>query len=106
MATESHKRAQRKAAGRGGETEVPLPGGQVLDALTARGKATEVERSGSQAALDTAARRLRTAKNQSIAKAVELRVPQQDMDKAVEAMQKAGIKGAVSNMGGTKKRRA
>ena len=45
--TLAHRRARIRAAGSGGRTEVPLPGGPRLDALTqGRRRATEVERSG------------------------------------------------------------
>jgi hypothetical protein len=54
-------RAKAKAAGKLGQTEVPLPGGRRLDAEN-RGRATEVERSGSRAGLGLAARRLRSSR--------------------------------------------
>ena len=57
--TPSHRRAKNKAAGPGGQTEVPLPGGKRLDARTqGGGRAAEVERSGSAQGLAAAARRL------------------------------------------------
>lgn len=49
--TSSHRRAKAQAAGKGGQTEVPLPGGRRLDAQSASGRATEVERGGTDAAL-------------------------------------------------------
>ena len=55
--TRAHRRAKTRAAGLGGRTEVPLPRGQRLDALTkGKGRATEVERSGSATGLRAAAR--------------------------------------------------
>ena len=97
----SHRRAKSKAAGPGGRTEVPLPGGKRLDALTqGGGRATEVERSGSAQGLLAAARRL----NQSGATQKVLQVPQKDMDAAAQAMLKAGVSGTIKNMGGTKRR--
>lgn len=95
----SHRRAQSKAAGRSGHTEVPLKGGKRLDARSP-GRATEVERSGNSKQLDRAAGRLK----QSRAPQKVLQVPQKDMSKAVEAMRKAGIGGTVKNMGETKRR--
>jgi len=97
--TEAHKRAKRKAAGQAGQTEQPLPRGRRLDAATPR-KATEVERSGTAAGLEKAARRWKdSGKPQKV-----LQVPQQDIPKAVAAMQKVGVGGTVKNMGGTKRR--
>ncbi len=97
--SQSHKRAQEKAAGKSGKTEVPLSHGRRLDAK--RGKtATEVERSGKPALLEQAARRLKAAHTSQHV----LQVPQQHMDKAEEAMEKVGVKGSVKNMSGTKRR--
>ena len=57
----SHKRAQRKAAGSGGKTEVRIKGtNKRLDAVSQSGKRiTEVERSGTTAGLEKAAQRLK-----------------------------------------------
>ena len=97
----SHKSAKRKAAGKGGRTEVRLKGGRRLDAKTKSGNtATEVERSGSNSALEKAAGRLK--KSGSIRKV--LQVPQPDMAKAAAAMRKVGTKGSVKNLSGTKRR--
>jgi len=101
--SESHKRAQSKAAGKGGRTEVPQPGGTRLDALSKGGRATEVERSGSTQGLQKAARRLQKAQNAGASQVV-LQVPQKDMDAAAAAMRKASVKGTVKNMGSTKRR--
>ena len=97
--TPSHKRAKRKAAGKSGQTEVPISRGRRLDAATAN-RATEVERSGTTEGLRKAARRLRdSGKPQHV-----LQVPQKDMDKAAQAMRDVGASGTVKNMGGTKRR--
>jgi len=56
--SDSHKRAKSKAAGQAGKTEAPLRGNRRLDALTSR-KAIEIERSGTMAGLEKAARRLK-----------------------------------------------
>ena len=99
--TPSHRRAKNKAAGPGGRTEVPLPGGKRLDARTQGGdRATEIERSGSPQGLEAAALRLK----QSGAPRKILQVPQKDMDAAVQALRKIGVGGTVKNMGGTKRR--
>ncbi len=97
--TEAHKRAKRKAAGKSGQTEQPLPRRRRLDAATPH-KATEVERSGTTAALEKAARRLRdSGKPQKV-----LQVPQAHMAQAVAAMKSVGVGGTVKNMSGTKRR--
>lgn len=97
--TPSHKHAKGAAAGRRGETEVPLSRRRRLDAATQK-KATEVERSGSQSNLEKAARRLKASgKPQKV-----LQVPQQDIPKAVKAMRKVGTNGTVKNMSGSKRR--
>ena len=97
----SHRRAKNRAAGPGGQTEVPLPGRKRLDARTeGGGRATEVERSGSRQGLEAAARRLK----QSGAPQKVLQVPQKDMDAAAQAMRKVGTSGTVRNMGGTRRR--
>ena len=94
--TRSHRRAKKRAAGRGGRTEVRLRGGKRLDALTKGGRrATEVERSGSTAGLNAAARRLKKSR----APQKVLHVPQQDMGAAVTAMRKAGVGGTVKKHG-------
>ncbi len=99
--TPSHRRAKRNAAGPGGRTEVPLPGGKRLDARTqGGGRATEVERSGSAQGLAAAARRLKQARTPQKV----LQVPQKDMDAAAQAMRKVGIGGTVKNMGGSQRR--
>jgi len=94
----SHKRAQQKAAGKDGRTEVPIKGGQKLDALSASGKkATEVERCGN---VEAAAKRLQKVS----APQKVLQVPQKDMGKAAKAMKDVGVKGTVKNLSGTKRR--
>lgn len=98
--TRAHRRAKIRAAGSGGRTEVPLPRGQRLDALTkGKGRATEVERSGSATGLQAAAKRLKL----SGAPQKVLRVPQKDMSAAATALRRAGIGGTVKNMSGTKR---
>lgn len=102
--TQSHIRAQGKAAGRAGRTEVKIKGSNKrLDAITKSGKtATEVERSGSVRNLEKAAQRLKMRRSQRKV----LQVPQPDMGKAAQAMQKKRVHGTVKNMAGTKRRSA
>lgn len=99
--SDAHKRAKSQAAGSRGKTEVPLPGGGRLDALSSGGKrATEVERSGERARLENAAQRLReSGANQRV-----LKVPQPHMGKAAQAMKRAGVSGTVKNISGTRRR--
>jgi len=95
-----HRRAKLRAAGIDGETELQLPHGRRLDAMTSNGRATEVERSGTAQGLEAAAQRLRAANaNQHV-----LQVPQKDMDAAASAMRKVGVHGTVKNMAGTRRR--
>lgn len=96
--TQSHKRAKAKAAGREGKTEVPLKRGRRLDAARKK-TATEVERSGSDAALKRAAQRLKASRK----KQKVLQVPQKDMPKAAKAMRDVGAGGSVKNMTGSKR---
>lgn len=97
--SKSHKSAKKKAAGKSGQTEIPLSGGRRLDAATKK-KATEVERSGSSSGLEKAAQRLKDSKRDQKV----LQVPQKDMTKAVKAMKEVGTSGTVKNMSSTKRR--
>lgn len=96
---QKHKKAKRKAAGKSGQTEVSLKGKKRLDAAT-RKTATEIEYSGTTKGLFSAARRLKESKKPRKV----LQVPQKDMDKAAEAMRKAGMGGTVKNITGTQRR--
>ncbi len=99
----SHKRAKRKAAGKRGKTEVPLPRGRRLDAKRKVGgafRAEEIQPTGSRKAFLDAARRLRDSRS----KIKILRTRQENMDKAVEAMRKAKVRGQVRNMGETRRK--
>jgi hypothetical protein len=97
--TISHKRAKARAAGKSGQTEVPIKGNRRVDAMTPK-KATEIERSGSSSGLEKAARRLRdSGKQQKV-----LQVPQKHMGKATDAMKKVNVSGTVKNIKGSKRR--
>ena len=91
-----HKRAKRRAAGKSGRVEKPLPGNRRLDAAT-RNRATEVELSGKFLA---AARRLKSSR----LKQKVMVVRHHDMTDAAEAMRKVGVGGTVKNLSGTKRR--
>jgi len=95
----THKRAVRRVAGSKAQKEVPVRGGR-LDAATQR-RAIEVETSGSPARLTHAAHKLKeSGRRQHV-----LVVPERDMPKAREAMQRARVAGTVKNLSGTKSRR-
>lgn len=64
-------------------------------------KAETVDRTGSVKHLERAAKRLKHVKAEDRI----LYVPQWDMDKAEEAMRKAGVTGAVSNLCGSQRKR-
>ena len=94
--SKSHKKAKGNAA----KKEVPIKGGRRLDAI--RGHyAIEVERSGSKNGLNKAISRLKTQTNKSKI----LRVPQKDMNKAVEIAEQKGIKLTITNLSKTKRKK-
>lgn len=72
-----------------------------MDAKAADRQATEIDRSSKVVCLERAAKRLRCAH----ASERVLSVPQWNMDKAAEAMRRAGVSGVVTNLCGTRKRR-
>jgi len=94
-----HKRLKNKLAGKQGETEVPLPGGQRLDAAN-KDTAFEVENSGNPDLIKLALQRL----NKSKKRKKVLAVPQKDFDKGIEVMKKINFSGTIRNLGGTKKK--
>ena len=95
--SQSHKRAKGKAA----RKEVPIKGGRRLDALRGN-SAIEVERGGTSTSINKALSRLATQKN----KGKILRVPQKDMDTAVELAKKKGVRVTVTNLSKTKRKKA
>jgi hypothetical protein len=95
----AESRSHKKAKGNAAKKEVPIKGGRRLDAI--RGHyAIEVERSGSRTNLNKALDRLKTQTNKSKI----LRVPQKDMEKAMEIAQKKGISVTVTNLSKTKRK--
>ncbi len=94
----AHKQAQIKAAGKNGVIEYKLSNGKKLDAMSKNKKrATEVERCGN---FTEAIKRLKISGASSCC----LQVPQKDMKKAEDAMKKAGLKGVIKNMCGSKRK--
>lgn len=81
--------------------EAPRARRRRLKARNSERRVQEVDRSTSLAHLERAAKRL---KNSRAAERV-LVVPQWNMEKAVEAMKRAGVSGLVTNLCGTKKQR-
>lgn len=96
--SESHVRAQKKAAGKSGQLEKKLKSRTRLDAVT-RIKATEVERSPSTARLDRAAERLKESRRRQKV----LVVPDSHMADARKAMRRVGVGGTVKNLSGTRR---
>lgn len=83
-------------------TEPPAARRRRLDLKAKDGKkAQEIDRSGSVVNLERAAKRLRSAHAEDRV----LRVPQWDMAKAIKAMERAGVSGAVSNLCGSQHKR-
>ncbi len=93
----SHKQGKGKAA----RTEVPIPGRRRLDALRGN-NAIEVERSGNPKRLDKALGRLKTQSNRKKI----LRVPQKDMDKALQRAREKKMNVTVTNLSKTKRKRS
>lgn len=93
--TGTHRKHQRKAAGRHGQTEVYVNG--FLDVRT-RKKAVEIERTGKSARIGKALKRLaKTNKPHKI-----LKVPNKDVSKACRIARKRRQKVTVSNLSGTR----
>lgn len=95
--SEAHKRAKRRAAGKSGRTECPVPSGR-LDACTP-GRAYEVERSGNHDRLRHSAKKLQeSGRRQRV-----LVVPNHHLSKAAKAMKAEGVSGTVRNISGTRR---
>ncbi|MBW7989409.1 MAG: hypothetical protein FVQ84_05240 [Planctomycetes bacterium] len=93
----SHKRGKGNAA----RTEVPISRGRRLDAI--RGKhAIEVERGGTPQKLRKALSRLKTQRNKNKI----LRVPQKDMNKAVQIARQKNMNVTVTNLAKSKRKKA
>ena len=95
--TGTHRRHQKKAAGRTGRIEVPIDG--LLDVSTPK-KAIEIERTGRTKRIDKAVQRL--AKSRKPHKI--LKVPNKDLSKACRIVRKKKRKVTISNLSGTKYR--
>ena len=96
----SESRSHKNGKGSAAKTEISISGNRRLDAI--RGNyAIEVERGGTPKKIDQALSRLKTQAN----KRKILRVPQNDMNMALEQAQKKSINITVTNMSKTKRKR-
>jgi hypothetical protein len=92
-------RGHKEGKGRARRTKVPIPGGRRVDAI--RGHyVIEVERGGTPQKINQSLSRLRTQTN----KKKILRVPQSDMDLAVQQVRKHKMHVIVTNLNKTKRR--
>jgi len=96
---EPHKKLKKKLAGKHGETEVPLSGGQRLDAAN-KDTAFEIENSGNPDLIKLALKRLDKSKKPKKV----LAVPQKDFEKGIEIMKDINFSGTIRNLGGTNKK--
>jgi len=92
----SHKGGKGSAA----RKEVPISRGRRLDAIRGR-NAIEVERGGTPGKIDQALSRLRTQTNKNKI----LRVPQSDMDVAVQRARQKHMNVTVTNLSKTKRQK-
>lgn len=97
----SESRSHKQGKGRAALTEVPISGGRRLDAILGT-TAIEVERGGTPRKIDQALSRLSTQVN----KQKILRVPQLDMDLAVERARQKTMNVTVTNLSKTRRRRS
>ena len=93
----SHKRGKGRAA----RKEVPISRGRRLDAIRGR-HAIEVERGGTPQKIRQALSRLKTQRNRNKI----LRVPQEDMNKAVRLARQKRMNVTVTNLSKTKRKKA
>jgi len=97
MATHSHKILQTKAAGRTGETEVPLPSGKRLDAKSGTGIIREIERSCQ--GIPRAVKRLREGLDEGIGRKAEIRVQPKYVDFTYDEMRHQRVGGKIVPIG-------
>ena len=94
--SQSHKKGKGSAR----KEEVTIPGGRRLDAIRGH-SAIEVERAGTAQKIDQALSRLSTQKNKNKI----LRVPQKDMELAMERATKKRLKVTITNLSKTRQKR-
>jgi len=93
--TGTHRKHQKRAAGRSGQTEVYING--FLDVRT-RKKAIEIERTGKSERIERALQRLAKVKKPHKI----LKVPNEDLTKACRIARKRRQKVTISNLSGTR----
>ncbi len=97
----TESRSHKNGKGNAARKEVPISGGRRLDAI--RGNtAIEVERGGTPQKIDQALSRLKTQTN----KQKVLRVPQTDMNMAVERARTKKMNVTVTNLSKTKRKKS
>ncbi|MFH1958356.1 MAG: hypothetical protein ABIJ15_07775 [bacterium] len=93
-------RSHKKGKGSAAKTEVPISRNRRLDAV--RGdNAIEVERGGTPKKINQALSRLKTQTNRNKI----LRVPQQDMNMAVQQVRKKRMNVNITNLAKTKRKK-
>ena len=97
----SHKRIKNKMAGPKGKTEVKLPSGRRMDALSKNRVGTEVERQGPKS-IPIAVSRLKEATKSKVSSGSKLVVPNKDLQAARKEMRRQGVRGRVQNLGNSK----
>ena len=97
-----HKHLKRKDAGSTGQTEVVLPSGSRLDALSPTKIATQIERGGEET-IKKAISILKEAVDTGIARKARLRVLHEKLDFAYDEMRRQRLHGELTNVTSTYK---
>ncbi len=97
----SESQSHKKGKGNAKKTEVPISRNRRLDAIRGN-SAIEVERGGTKTSLNKALSRLATQNNKSKI----LRVPQKDMNTAVEFAKQKKMNVTVTNLSKTKRKKS
>ena len=95
----AESRSHKQGKGNAGRTEVPISKGRRLDAIRGN-NAIEVERSGSSQGINAALSRLKTQANKNKI----IRVPQSDMEKAIDIARNKAMNVTVTNLAKTKRK--
>jgi hypothetical protein len=93
-----HERYKQRDAGEKGKTEVVLPSGNRLDALTIDGIGTQIERSQDHNRIKHAAKVLKEALESGVAKKAQLRVRNEQLAIGEEIMREIGLGGKLTNL--------
>ena len=95
----AESRSHKTGKGNASRQEVPISRGRRLDAIRGH-NAIEVERGGTPKTINKALSRLRTQSNKNKI----IRVPQSDMDKALDLARKKEMNVTVTNLAKTKRK--